>query len=655
MDVELIQILTCPQSFPDSRTPFIVDDSLDPADFAAETFANQFQDGFEAKPGQLFSMSGYDGAGQAGLMSTLTLSGMPYSPTNRKPEFETPALDNSMFYGSYPPTPYDHHPLLQPGNGQDSDYSYLNGSDYSSEKSFVQSHAPSAEQQNCGNAEFRAYGVPHHRVSSTHSITTLPLKRKASSDGDYDLPAQKKTVLAQVQVQDPNGDYYDISGQTSPYSPFVPTPTASTGFPACVSHGASPRPSGHHYSTSTASQVSLAAPSPHTPAFSPSFTTVKSEQSPGAPMTPIPRPSTSSPLKSSIPRLVRTSTMQQSPPGVFSTMAVGQTQTFNPYAMQALKANLKLKGDLESMKEDWSVDEKEARRRLVVFDREQSGSTINATFKGVAPQERQASSICISCIWWKEKNEFYVTSVDTIYLLESLVGVRFTVEEKNRIRRNLEGFRPMTVSKARSDSEDFFKTIMGFPHPKPRNIEKDVKVFPWKILGTALKKIISKYSASYSSTAAPLLTPASSIYHSEAGSDYQYPSSPHHDYLIASGYRVNPEMGYVHHPPPQMQMRVPGPMAPAPPELQLQMPQPQYVSAYDAPNHYPYQNGIPVTQATMAMHAHPMTAPVTRMPTWEYASFVNDSPVTMAPHSAPPTAFPRGQLEYMPAVSYQQR
>jgi hypothetical protein len=34
---------------------------------------------------------------------------------------------------------------------------------------------------------------------------------------------------------------------------------------------------------------------------------------------------------------------------------------------------------------------------------------------------------------------------------------------------------------------------MGFPAPKPRNIEKDVKVFPWKILSHALKKIIGKY------------------------------------------------------------------------------------------------------------------------------------------------------------------
>lgn len=84
---------------------------------------------------------------------------------------------------------------------------------------------------------------------------------------------------------------------------------------------------------------------------------------------------------------------------------------------------------------------------------------------------------------------------------------RFTVEEKNRIRRNLEGYKPLTVSKAKSDSEEFFKLIMGFGAPKPRNIEKDVKVFPWKILGPALKKIISKYSASPSSTTMPPSTP----------------------------------------------------------------------------------------------------------------------------------------------------
>ncbi|KAK2666782.1 hypothetical protein RAB80_016941 [Fusarium oxysporum f. sp. vasinfectum] len=38
---------------------------------------------------------------------------------------------------------------------------------------------------------------------------------------------------------------------------------------------------------------------------------------------------------------------------------------------------------------------------------------------------------------------------------------------------------------------------------KPRNIEKDVKVFPWRILESALKKIIGKYSVNPSTPVPP--------------------------------------------------------------------------------------------------------------------------------------------------------
>ena len=161
--------------------------------------------------------------------------------------------------------------------------------------------------------------------------------------------------------------------------------------------------------------------------------------------------------------------------------------------MYQTKAVLKIEGDLDKMSDDWTPEESDAKRRLVEFKRSQHGSTITTSFAPVAPEARATRSICVSCIWWEDKDECFITSVDTIYLLEQLVNVRFTVEEKNRIRRNLEGFRPLTVSKAKQDSEEFFKVIMGFPNPKPRNIEKDVKVFPWKILAHALKKIISKY------------------------------------------------------------------------------------------------------------------------------------------------------------------
>ncbi|KAJ2004712.1 hypothetical protein GGI04_002516 [Coemansia thaxteri] len=146
-------------------------------------------------------------------------------------------------------------------------------------------------------------------------------------------------------------------------------------------------------------------------------------------------------------------------------------------------------------------EERECRRRLVQFWRRHESNNIFCTFKAVPAADRVPNSIVVSCIYWEEKHDFFVTSVDCIHLLESLIAVRFTVEEKNRIRRNLEGFRPLTVSKCKAESADFFKLIMSFPNPKPRNIEKDVKVFPWRILPLALKKIIGKYTASYSSTA----------------------------------------------------------------------------------------------------------------------------------------------------------
>lgn len=236
------------------------------------------------------------------------------------------------------------------------------------------------------------------------------------------------------------------------------------------------------------------------------------------------------------PALVRTTSLPQGNP----SMGLGGPGVYSPFGSHH-KAVLHIQGDLEDMVINWTTEEWENRRRIVIFKKTQSGSRLTATFRAVPVNERPPNSICISCIWWEEKQECFVTSVDTIHLLEQLVAApnRFTVEEKNRIRRNLEGFKPLTVSKAKSDSENFFKVIMGFGNPKPRNIEKDVKVFPWKVLASALKKIISKYSASPSSTMPQsthhhpsLLTPVS------VSSNYGLPPTPTTatDPSAASGY-----------------------------------------------------------------------------------------------------------------------
>ncbi|KAM0746985.1 hypothetical protein T439DRAFT_383619 [Meredithblackwellia eburnea MCA 4105] len=220
------------------------------------------------------------------------------------------------------------------------------------------------------------------------------------------------------------------------------------------------------------------------------------------------------------PDLLRTS---QIPSGPVVSAYGGTVATYSN------KAVLKLQGDLNQMAMGWSNEEWTNRRRLIQFWRQQEGNVINATFRPIAQQDFVPNSIVISCIFRDEWNECFVTSVDTIYLLEALVGVRFTVEEKNRIRRNLEGFKPMTVSKSKVDSEPFFKLIMGFPNPKPRNIEKDVKVFPWKVLSNALKKIIGKYSATYSASVdggAPTVQIGSDDIGGLAPSAEIYPHSP---------------------------------------------------------------------------------------------------------------------------------
>jgi hypothetical protein len=461
----------------------------------------------------------------------------------------------------------------------------------------------------------------------THAVqASSQKKRKASDSPEYDVQPPSKKFAS----RDHSLDSYD---QASPYSSFLTTPTNGTTYSIGNQASASPRRNGHQYSTSNASQISLAAPSPHTPAWSPSFSTIKSEHSPRPPMTPVQRPaSTPSMLKASVtnPKLVRTSTIQTSPVGLSAVARPDiVTQTFNPYAMYPLKATLKLNGDLDAMAKDWTPEEFDARRRLVQFTRSQVQSTINADFKAIAPEDRPPSSITISCIWWKERNECFVTSVDTIYLLEALVGVRFTVEEKNRIRRNLEGFRPLTVSKSKLDSEDFFKTIMGFPNPKPRNIEKDVKVFPWKILAHALKKIISKYSASYSSTASAILTPASSAYAStESSAECHCAPSPHAE---LADYPVSNQVAYVQTMPQgRMSAPVTGAMMP---DLRVQVP--LMAPNYNMPVSYGYQQ---MSQMSQSYPSQSMSAPIGPMSqSWEYASFVNESPASMAQYHGPPS------------------
>ncbi|KAF7782468.1 hypothetical protein Agabi119p4_1844 [Agaricus bisporus var. burnettii] len=155
---------------------------------------------------------------------------------------------------------------------------------------------------------------------------------------------------------------------------------------------------------------------------------------------------------------------------------------------------LELLTPLSSICTGWTPTEAQAGRRLVRFSKVQDGRRLIVSCEPIRQDEYCENDSVISCIYREETDTCFVTSVDVIYLLERLTNGEFPVEEKNRIRRNLEGLRPTTVSKHKPGFGDFFQRIMEFPDPKPRNIEKDLKVFDWNLLGQALEKILSKYS-----------------------------------------------------------------------------------------------------------------------------------------------------------------
>jgi hypothetical protein len=156
-------------------------------------------------------------------------------------------------------------------------------------------------------------------------------------------------------------------------------------------------------------------------------------------------------------------------------------------------ARLEFRTPLTDICTNWEESEIIAGRRLVYFSSEQRNNTLEVSCSAIAPEKLSSHDVVVSCIYQEDLNQCFITSVDIIFLLQRLVGEQFTVMEKNRIRRNLEGFRPITVSKHRAGVSEFFQKIMDFPDPKPRNIEKDLKVFPWHCLDQALNKIISKY------------------------------------------------------------------------------------------------------------------------------------------------------------------
>ncbi|KAI0158598.1 hypothetical protein BJ166DRAFT_625837 [Pestalotiopsis sp. NC0098] len=174
------------------------------------------------------------------------------------------------------------------------------------------------------------------------------------------------------------------------------------------------------------------------------------------------------------------------------------TPTHDPPPTAAPAPTLLMPDDLSSMAHQWTPAEIDARRRVVVFAHRIQETIQFLSFRPLAAED-PSNSLCVSCIYWAERGDWFITSVDFMTLLQELLAgpMGFSVEEKNQLREILGGFGPVAVKREDPDTETFFRLIMAFPNPKPRNVEATVRVFPWSILARMLQGIIGGCSKLY--------------------------------------------------------------------------------------------------------------------------------------------------------------
>jgi hypothetical protein len=155
------------------------------------------------------------------------------------------------------------------------------------------------------------------------------------------------------------------------------------------------------------------------------------------------------------------------------------------------RVSLKLEGDLKGLGKNLSDEEIARRRRLIRFIRKEEGNTLRLFFYPIRQEDYEEGFFVISCIYREDSRDTWCTSVDMMKLIEYISQDKTSDKEKGRIRRNLEFLRPTTVS--RMVRPQLFQMLMDFPMPKPRTIEKAIKVFKWTSLVAGLNKVMEKY------------------------------------------------------------------------------------------------------------------------------------------------------------------
>ncbi|KAL7921611.1 hypothetical protein ACQKWADRAFT_117177 [Trichoderma austrokoningii] len=187
-----------------------------------------------------------------------------------------------------------------------------------------------------------------------------------------------------------------------------------------------------------------------------------------------------------------------------TSKAINREEGYKSQTPDMNKITLKVVGgNLDEVTQDWSLEELQDSRRIVAFQKILSKSTLDISFNAVTAENMRPDGFYISCIKRDDIGNYYFIQEDMIRFIAWLLTWSHTepfpynlsAEEKNQILQTLEDFNPLILSKVKTETEDFFKLIMGLPHPQPSDFDIQIEVHRWETLLPALNTIIDKYSA----------------------------------------------------------------------------------------------------------------------------------------------------------------
>lgn len=156
------------------------------------------------------------------------------------------------------------------------------------------------------------------------------------------------------------------------------------------------------------------------------------------------------------------------------------------------KANLNIRGNLDTAKYEWSLEDMTFQYRIVYFTCIRTdNNTVVADFHFASARQahelKQQGHPIISCLYSQSMRKWYFIGTEALTALERILDVELGDYGRKVSRNKFDSYGPITQRNTRDDLDDIFYLIENTERLKPRNVKKGVRIYRWEELTNFLQ------------------------------------------------------------------------------------------------------------------------------------------------------------------------